>query len=195
MLAKITSALVAYGPWGILLLGFFDSLGLPLPAALDALLIFIAVKAPERAYFSALMALLGSMAGNIGLFLAAAYGGRRWIRVPEPGEPQRFRQWFRRYGLVTVFIPAVVPFVPLPLKVFVVSAGALHTSRGRFIAVILIARAIRYFGEAYLGVRLGQDAQAFLTRNAWTLAGIALAMAAGFYVLIRLNDRRGRNPQ
>jgi membrane protein YqaA with SNARE-associated domain len=190
LLAKITSVLVAYGPWGVLLLGFLDSVGIPLPAALDALLILIAVKAPERAYFSAFMALAGSMAGNLTLFSVAGYGGRRFIKVPEPGQPQRFRRWFSRYGLVTVFIPAAVPFVPLPLKVFVVSAGALHTSRGRFIGVILVARVIRYFGQAYLGIRLGRDAEAFLTRNAWTLVGVALAIAAGLYVLIRLNDRR-----
>ena len=191
MLAKITAALVAFGPWGIFLIGLIDSLGLPLPATMDALLILIAVKAPERSYFTALMAVLGSMGGNLALFLAARYGVRRFItNVPEPGKPQRFREWFHRYGLLTVFVPAVTPVLPLPLKVFVISAGVLHTPIARFTVVVLVARVIRYFGEAYLGVRLGADAQGFLQRNAWTLVGVAIVIAYFLFLLIRWNGRR-----
>ena len=191
MLAKITAALVAYGPWGVFLLGVTDSLGLPLPATMDALLILVAVKAPERAYFTAAMAVAGSMIGNLALFLAASHGMRRWTRnVPEPGKPRRFREWFHRYGLLTVFIPAATPVLPLPLKVFVVSAGAFHTPVARFALVVFVARILRYFGEAYLGIRLGVDAQGFLQRNAWTLVGVALAIAFALYVLIRWNDGR-----
>lgn len=186
MLAKITSALVAYGPWGIFLIGFIDSLGIPLPATMDFLLVFIAVKAPERAYLTALMAVLGSLGGNLALFLGVQHGSRLLIKtVPEPGKPQRFREWFRRYGLVTVFVPAVTPVLPLPLKVFVVSAAYFHTPLSRFFWIVLIARVLRYFGEAYLGVRLGTDAQGFLTRNAWPLAGIAAAAVAAVFLLIR----------
>jgi membrane protein YqaA with SNARE-associated domain len=191
VLAKITAALVAYGPWGVFLIGVIDSLGLPLPATMDALLIVIAVRAPERAYFTAFMAVAGSMGGNLALFLAARYGVRRFIsHVPEPGKPQRFRKWFHRYGLLTVFIPAATPVLPLPLKVFVISAGVLHTPIARFSIVVLVARMIRYFGEAYLGVHLGADAQGFLQRNAWNLVGVAIGLALVMYILIRWNDRR-----
>jgi membrane protein YqaA with SNARE-associated domain len=191
LLAKIAAALVTYGPWGVLLIGLIDSVGLPLPATMDALLIVIAVKAPERAYFAALMAIFGSLAGNVALFSGARYGLRRFTKaVPEPGNSQRFRKWFHRYGLLTVFIPAATPFLPLPLKVFVISAGALHTPLPKFMAVVALARTIRYFGDAYLGIKLGMDAQGFLQRNAWTLVGVALGVAFLIYVLIRWNDRR-----
>ena len=191
MLAKITAALVAYGPWGVFLIGFIDSLGIPLPATMDALMIFIAVKAPHRAYFTAAMAVLGSLGGNLALFLGVRHGSRLLIKaVPEPGKPQRFREWFRRYGLVTVFVPAVVPVLPLPLKVFVVSAGYLHTPLSRFFWVVLLARVIRYFGEAYLGIRLGAGAQTFLAHNAWALAAIAMAAVAALFLLIRWRNRR-----
>jgi membrane protein YqaA with SNARE-associated domain len=181
--------LIAYGPWGIFLLGIFDSAGVPIPAALDALLIFISWKSPEHAWMTAVLVTLGSICGNIGLFLAARFGGRRFVKAPEPGGQQRFRNWFARYGLVTVFIPATLP-IPLPLKVFVISAGVLHTRFWQFVLVVFLARVIRYFGEAYLGMKLGQDAQGFLARNAWTLAGVALALGFAMYLLIWLNDRR-----
>jgi len=186
VLSKIASALVAYGPWGVLLGGFLDSLGVPIPAALDLLVIVIAVKAPERAYFTAILAVIGSLAGNLVLFLAARHGVRRLVKsVQDPGRPQRFRQWFQRYGLITVFIPAATPLLPLPLKIFVISAGVLHAPTGRFAAVVVLARVLRYFGDAYLGLRLGAGAQAFLARNAWTLAGIALALALAFVFTVR----------
>jgi membrane protein YqaA with SNARE-associated domain len=191
LLHKLTTALVAFGPWGIFLLGVIDSVGIPLPAAMDALLILVAVKSPEKAYFAALMAVLGSTGGNMALFLAARFGMQRFIKAEAPpGKRQKFQRWFDRYGLLTVFVPAVVPVIPFPLKVFVVSAGLLRTSWSRFLIVIVVARVIRYFGEAYLGIQLGEDAQAFLTRNAWTLVAIALACALALYWVMRLTDRR-----
>ena len=186
-LAKILDALAAYGPWGVFTIGIIDSVGVPLPATMDAMLILIAVKAPGNAYFAATMAVLGSMVGNVILFQAARYGVSCLTgKVPEPGKPQKFRRWFHQYGLLTVFVPAATPVLPLPLKVFVISAGAFRTPLPRFIAVVLVARILRYFGDAYLGIRLGLDAQGFLTRNAWTLVGVALAAAAGLYVLMRV---------
>ena len=158
---------------------------------MDGLLILVAVKAPQRAYFAALMAVLGSVGGNMALFLAARYGVKRFLKgEPPPGKRQKFERWFKRYGLLTVFVPAVVPVIPFPLKVFVISAGALRTSTGKFLAVVLVARVMRYFGEAYLGIHLGEGAQDFLRRNAWTLVGVALAFTLALYGLMRLADRR-----
>ena len=191
MLSRIVAALIAFGPWGVLLLGFIDSLGIPLPATMDALLILVAVKAPQRAYFTAFMAVLGTAGGSITLFLAVRHGRRLFLRGEPPlGRRQRFERWFDRYGMLTVFIPAVTPVLPLPLKVFVVSAAALKTPFSKFLAVILLARVIRYFGEAYLGILLGEDAQTFLARHVWTILGIAVVLAGMAYALIRTIERR-----
>jgi len=194
LLHKIAIALAAYGPWGIFLLAAIDSLGVPLPAAIDLLVAGIAASnanSPGRAYLAAFLATLGSLGGNIALFQAARHG-RRLFSKGEPAAPNkgRFEAWFHRYGLLTVFVPAVTPLVPLPLKVFVISAGALRTPFARFLAVILVARVIRYFGLAWLGIQLGEDAPDFLRRNGWTLAGIALGLALALVFLIRWSDRR-----
>jgi membrane protein YqaA with SNARE-associated domain len=195
-LFKVTVILGAYGPWGLFALCAADSFGVPLPAITDALLIGIAagsVKNPRHAWFGALMAVLGSLGGNIALYVAARRGAE-WLRgsEPPPGKRRRFRAWFHQYGLLTVFVPAVTPFVPLPLKVFVISAGALRTPFAGFLAVILLARVIRYFGETYLGLILGADARGFLTRNGWALAGAATALALAMYLLMRRRDRGGQ---
>ena len=191
MLKSIGDALVAFGPLGVFIIAILDSLGVPLVGGVDALLILMAVKTPHVAYIAATTATVGSMLGNLLLFLGARYGARRFasVEVPE-GKRQKFRLWFQRYGLLTVFIPAVTPFVPLPLKIFVISAGAMHTPVNRFLGVVLLARVIRYYGEAYLGIRLGEDAHGFLARNGWNIAGIAVTLALVLVGLVRWYDRR-----
>jgi membrane protein YqaA with SNARE-associated domain len=191
LLKSIGNALIAFGPAGLFVIALLDSLGVPLVGGVDLLLIYVAVKTPQMAYIAATIATVGSIFGNLILFRTARYGVQRFAGVETPdGKRKKFRIWFQRYGLLTVFIPAVTPFVPLPLKVFVVSAGAMHTPASRFLGVVLLARVIRYFGEAYLGVRLGEDAHGFLTRNGWNIAGIAMATALVLVGLIRWYDRR-----
>jgi len=81
----------------------------------------------------------------------------------------------------------------LPLKFFVISAGVLRTSRAKFLVVITVSRVLRYFGDAYLGVKLGVDAPGFLQRNAWTLTGIAIGAALVLLWLLRWSERRGES--
>ena len=194
LLYKISAVLVAYGPWGIFLLSVVDSVGIPLPAAMDVLMIGLAagsVKAPQHAVFAALMAVIGSTGGNIALF-SAARRGASWLKSsePPPGKRRRFREWFSRYGLLTVFVPAVTPVPPLPLKLFVVTAGALRTSRGKFVAVIVLARSLRFFGEVYLGLMLGKDAEGFLMRHGWALGGLAVGLSIACYLVLRWVESR-----
>src|SRR5689334_1388987 len=155
--ARLSTFLQTYGPTGLFALALLDSMGVPLPAATDLILLTIGVSsenAPAVAYFAAFMAFAGSLAGNVFLFQMVRQGRR--LVSKEESEPGRFQQWFRQYGLLTVFVPAVVPIVPLPLKIFVISAGALRTNFNRFVAVITAARVIRYFGLAYLALQLGK---------------------------------------
>jgi len=185
---KIIEALVALGPLGLLLLSFADSLGVPLATGLDALLILIAVKTPQNAYLGASAAMAGSLLGNYLLFLIAQRGGRKYLeRSGNPERIRRFRLWFQRYGLVTVFIPALLP-IPLPLKLFVISAGALQTSVGPFLGVVALARTMRFFGDAWMGVTLGAASGSYLKTHSWHFAGAALLLCCALFSLIRLND-------
>ncbi|MCU1235102.1 MAG: rane protein [Candidatus Solibacter sp.] len=191
MLNSFVNALIAIGPVAVFVIAILDSIGVPLVGVVDVLILVAAVKTPQLAYLSAALATVGSVVGNLFLFRAAYYGGRKFAREAAPeGKRAKFQRWFHRYGLLTVFIPAVTPFVPLPLKVFVISAGAMHTPLKRFLGVVLLARVLRYFGEAYLGFRLGHDAQGFLRANMWNIVGIFLALALLLVALIKWQDRR-----
>lgn len=175
---------------GVFVIGLLDSLGVPLVGGVDFTLLYVAAKMPHLAYLAATSATVGSVLGNWLLFRGAGYGVKRFVGdEAKNGRRQKFRLWFQRYGLLTVFIPAVTPFIPLPLKVFVISAAAVRTPLKNFLGVVVAARVIRYYGEAYLGIRLGGDARSFLTHNAWNIAGIAVVSALVLVALIRWHDR------
>ena len=194
ILHRAAAALALYGPWGIFVLAAIDSLGVPIPAAVDLLVVGLAassVNAAARAYGGAVLAIAGSLGGNIALFLTARHGRRLFGKAGSPSAAASgtgFEAWFHRYGLLTVLVPAVTPVPPLPLKVFVISAGALRTSFRSFVASILAARTIRYLGLAWLGIQLGGDAPAFLRHNGWMLAGGAAVLAGALICLNRWTD-------
>jgi membrane protein YqaA with SNARE-associated domain len=186
----LTDALVAWGPAGILLLSIIDSSGVPVAGVFDALLILIAVERPSVAWLCAALAVVGSTVGNIILFSSAHRGGRRFMnKVAPEGRAAKFRVWFMRYGMVTVFVPALIP-IPMPLKVFVISAGVVGTSMVEFISVVLVARTLRYFGAAWLGVTLGRESASFLKTYAWMFALGAVALFLALYGFILLRGRR-----
>jgi membrane protein DedA with SNARE-associated domain len=196
VLQKAAFALAAYGPWGIFVLAAVDSLGVPLPAAIDLLVVGIAASsahAAARAYGAAVLAIAGSLGGNIALFQTVRHGRRLFGKpATAPASRTSFEAWFHRYGLLTVFVPAVTPVPPLPLKVFVISAGVLRTRFRRFVAAILGARTIRYLGLAWLGIQLGGNAPVFLRHNGWMLAGVALLPAL---MVVCLNRWKKGRPQ
>jgi membrane protein DedA with SNARE-associated domain len=192
LLHHLTDALIAWGPAGILLLAILDSAGVPVAGVFDALLILIAVDRPSVAWFCAGLAVLGSTIGNTILFATARRGGRRFMNQAAPeGRAAKFREWFKRYGMVTVFVPALIP-IPMPLKLFVISAGALGTSMSEFLSVVVAARVLRYTGEAWLGIRLGQESTTFLKTHAWDFAGSAVLLFLALYGFIRWRDRTGQ---
>ncbi len=187
LLHHLTEVLIAWGPAGILLLAILDSAGVPVAGVFDALLVLIAVERPSVAWLCAGLAVAGSTVGNIVLFTAGRRGGRRFMDKAAPGgRGARFRQWFARYGMITVFVPALLP-IPLPLKLFVISAGVVGTPLGEFLSVVLVGRIFRYFGLAWLGVTLGRESTGFLKSHAWMfmMGGVALALALYGFVMFR----------
>ncbi len=171
------------------MLAAIDSAGVPLPEGVDVLLVSVAVLNPSKAYLAATLAVLGSVAGNMVLFYAARKGGQTYLERKASSErAMRLRRWFQRYGLLTVFIPALVP-IPLPTKIFVLCAGALGVSPVSFGASILLARIPRYFLMAWLGAQVGEHSLDYLRAHIWELAIFAAALFVFLYLLIRLRDR------
>ena len=156
----------------------------------DAIIILIAIADQSQAYSAAVAAMAGSLIGCWLLFLAARKGGEAYLHhhTVSPREA-RFRAWFQEYGLLTIFVPALVP-IPLPLKIFIISAGALGVPPVRFLSVLTAARIPRYLFLAWLGTRLGKDTIPYLRAHIWELVILALLLFAILYLVIRLLHRR-----
>jgi membrane protein YqaA with SNARE-associated domain len=156
----------------------------------DVLIILIAAVDHAQAYWAAGAAVAGSLIGCLLLFLVARKGGEAYLRrrTISPREA-RFRAWFHEYGLLTVFVPAFVPF-PLPLKIFIVSAGALEESPLTFTIVMFAARIPRYLFLAWLGTRLGKETMPYLRQHAWQFGVLSVALFAVLYLVIRFLHTR-----
>jgi membrane protein YqaA with SNARE-associated domain len=190
VLRKIGAALQAWGPGGAFLVALLDSAGLPLPGGVDALVVLTAVTNPTLAYFTAALCVAGSAIGSMILFSLARKGGELYLErhASTPGA-LRFREWFTTYGLVTVFIPTLIPIPGLPMKIFVLSAGALGVSPGTFLLTVLAGRIPRYFALAALGCALGEDSMGWVAAHKWHLGLGALILGAMLMVLVRTRHK------
>jgi membrane protein YqaA with SNARE-associated domain len=189
MLKRLVSNLIAWGPQGLFVLALLDSAGIPAVGGVDALLIAIATSSPNLAYWAALLAILGSLGGSLILFFIARKGGEvLLLKHIGSRTGARMHLWFQRYGLITVFIPALSP-VPLPMKIPVFCAGALQVRVAYFVSVILLARSIRYLGFAYLGQHYGGQGVQYLETHGWQVGLGALAVALAASMALRLFQR------
>jgi membrane protein YqaA with SNARE-associated domain len=181
--------LLSWGPWGILLLAVLDSAGIPVIEGVDFLVVMISARHPHTGYLSALLAIAGSVIGSLVLFYLGRKGGEVYLNEKtQSAWAKRFRHWFHHYGGLTVFIPALVP-IPLPLKVFVISAGALGMKRRHFVAIMLAARIPRYLGLAYLGTQLGARPVEYLKQHVWGLVGFSVVVFLVLLAAVKIKDR------
>ena len=185
----IINLLVSWGPYGLLLLAALDSAGLPVVGGVDSLLLLVAIRKPQEAYWSAVCAVIGSLTGSLILFSIARKGGEVLLARHISGRTgAQLHNWFQRYGLITVFVPATSP-VPLPMKVPVFCAGALNVRIAYFVFVVLLARVIRYTALAYFGMRYGAATGTFLLKHGVLIGCITLALAVVVAVGLRLYQR------
>ncbi|HYP09738.1 MAG TPA: VTT domain-containing protein [Bryobacteraceae bacterium] len=188
---EFLASLIAWGSPGLFIAALLDGAGLPIPGGVDVLVMYLASQSPERAIWLAVIAVLGSVIGNFILFLIARRGGQAFLEKRSSSKRSRkFRQWFDTYGLTTVFVSALVPLPVMPMKIFVLSAGALGSQPLRFLGVFLSARIPRYIGLALLGRAMGNNAMAYLTSHVWHLVGFAVALFAVLAFIIHYADTR-----
>ena len=176
---------------GLFVIAFFDSSLLSLPEINDALLLYFGARFPQRAFYYALMTMLGSVAGASLLYWLARWQGFMFLARRFPtGRIQSVFELVRRYGAFAVLVPSILP-PPFPFKIFVLSSGALGLSVPRFIAAMVIGRTVRYFGEAFLAVRYGDDALSYLHANSASvlLGTLLVAFGALLYHLWRRRRR------
>jgi len=186
--------LVGIGPLGVFLVALIDGVGVPIPGGVDFLLVLLAAKSPDQAFLFATVTIIGSLIGGMGLFYAARKGGETYLaKYTSDGRGLTLKHWFLEYGLLTVFIPALV-VIPMPLKVSEICAGALGVRPMPFFLTLLAARVPRYFGLAYLGAKLGEEgAWPWVKAHGWHMGAFSIALFAVLYLMILVVHNRRKS--
>lgn len=178
----------ALGSPGLFLLAFLDSSFLSFPQVVDIFMVGLVVRYPERLLWYAALPTIGSVAGAYILYALARRGGENFIRKRmHERHVDRALEVFRRYGMLAVAIPAIMP-PPMPFKIFILAAGASGMSRRDFLIAISLGRGVRYFGEAFVAAWYGEAALVaigtFMREHTVAMVGIVTAILAmgGFWL-------------
>lgn len=176
----------SFGGPGLFAVAFLDSSFLSLPEINDILVVSFVIQHKERLVYYVLMSTLGSIAGCFLVYLIGLKGGEAVLRKRfTAGRIERGTALFRRYGLLAILVPALLP-PPAPFKIFVLLAGVAKVRLGTFTVAVAVGRGVRYFAEGLIAVWYGEMALEYLRRNAKPAGLIlaALVLAAGvLYIL------------
>lgn len=185
----------AWGGWGLVVVAFLDSSFLSLPQVGDLLVMGLTLARRERLLYYAGMTTLGSIGGCLTLYLLARRGGEALLRRRVRAERvERGLAQVARYGVLAVAVPAVLP-PPTPFKLFVLLAGAARMPVHQFVMAVGVGRGVRYFGQAWLAARYGDEALGWMQAHGATASMVAagVVLVGGLAVLGWRRWRRNRH--
>ena len=172
----------------MVLIGALDSSLLSLPEVNDYITVARIAHLPHEVLYFPLFPAIGSVIGSFVLYRIARGGEQLLERKFKSHHLDRVKSLYQRWGLFALVIPALLP-PPMPFKIFVAMAGALGYPPGRFVVVILSARAIRYYFWGVLAFFLRDEVKlvfAWLEDNFFTFIGSVIIGAAVAYIIYRL---------
>jgi membrane protein YqaA with SNARE-associated domain len=177
-IAWIQAFALSIGGPGLFVIAFLDSSILSLPEINDILIVSMVLKHPHRLLYYGMLATLGSITGCLLLYWIGYKGGEALLRRRfSARRVERGLALFRQYGVVAVFVPAILP-PPAPFKIFVLLGGISRMNPWAFGCAIAAGRGIRYFGEGLLAIWYGEQTIVFLEEHGLTVALIVAAVAA-----------------
>jgi membrane protein YqaA with SNARE-associated domain len=193
-----TLAIRHLGAAGLFGLAILDSTPLPTFGGPDILIVILVVARHTPWWECVLAATAGSMIGAYFTFRLARRAGRAYIeskfgqrRVP------KLLAVFDKWGTSALVASAAVPF-PFPTSLFFAAAGASNRyTTQKYLTVVGLSRAARYFTVAMVGDLYGRHVIRVLTHPVqywgWfaVLLGIIVALVAGG---VLVNRRLATNP-
>ena len=173
-LTKVSHYLISLGPFGLLAIAFLDSVLVPMPGGVDAVLLVLAASRPSWMLIYVAAATFGSTVGCVVLYYISQRAGHRALARFSESKQKRVKNLIDRYDVLSVMVASLLP-PPFPFKLFVVSAGVFRLNLLRFTVAIAGGRTFRYLLEGYLAARYGEHAKELLARY-YPVIGIGLAL-------------------
>jgi membrane protein YqaA with SNARE-associated domain len=176
---------IALGAPGLFFVALLDSSILSLPEIVDFIVIGMIVRHKTRLFLYVLTATAGSLTGCLILYSIGRMGGEAIVRKRFAGpRVERATAVVRRYGVLAVLIPSILP-PPAPFKIFVLLAGGARLGAIRFSAAVGTGRLIRYLTIGLLTVKYGDRATAYLSEHG-TEVSLLVAGALGLAFVVYL---------
>jgi membrane protein YqaA with SNARE-associated domain len=184
-IASLYAFALSLGGPGLFTVAALDSSFISLPQINDLLVVAMVLEKPARMPFYVAMATLGSVVGCFVIYLIANKGGEAVLRRRlSSGRVDRALGLYRRYGVLALMVPALLP-PPAPFKLFVLGAGLAGVRPLKFVLGIAIARALRYGILGMLTIYYGQQAVELMRANGpavgLALAGIIVLAAVAWF--------------
>ena len=184
-----------HGTWALGLLAFAESSFFPVPP--DPLLIALALGAPHKALWYALVCSVASVAGGVmGYVIGLGFMGAIGDRILKLyGAQERFETIKRLYDRYDAWAVAIAGFTPIPYKVFTITAGIFRIRFKVFVLASILGRAGRFFLVAALINWFGTPIREFIDNYFNLLSfGFIVLLVLGF-VVIRYTVVRHRKVQ
>jgi membrane protein YqaA with SNARE-associated domain len=192
-LTKFSHYLVSFGPLGLLAIAFLDSVMIPMPGGVDAVLLLLSASRPSWVLIYVAAATIGSTVGCVVLYYISQRAGHRALARFSESKQKRVKNLIDRYDVLSVLVASLLP-PPFPFKLFVVSAGVFRLNLVRFTVAVAAGRTFRYLLEGYLAARYGDHAKEILGRY-YPAIGVGLALLIIIVFVGKNLLRRGRAPE
>lgn len=168
----------------LFLISFLESSVFPIPP--DVMLVPLVISQKKRAYRFAFIVTIGSVLGGllgyaIGSFFYGTIGAWLVDTYHLMEEIQIVEGYFNRNAFIAIFISA---FTPIPYKAFTITGGAFGVSLPIFIIASLIGRGARFYFEAFIMRRHGEQIGRIFFKY-FNLITLALALLFLVWIFLR----------
>ncbi len=176
-----------YALWLLGAIAFAESSFFPFPP--DTMLIPMSLAHPKRAYTFALLCTIASVIGGvlgyaIGALLYDSIG--HWL-ISLYGYGNKIEQFRAAYAQWGAWIILLKGLTPIPYKIVTIASGFAGYNLGLFILFSIITRGARFFIEAFLLNRYGEQARVMIEERLgmWTTA-FAVVLIGGIVAAVYL---------
>ena len=174
-----------YGVPALFFLAFAESSFFPVPP--DVLLIALCLSINRKAFYYALVCLIGSVLGGILGYYIGLYGyeaiGKPIVDFYHGHDiMEAIRLKYEEHGFVGILIAAITP---IPYKIFTIASGVFKFDFSLFVTASIVGRSTRFFVVAALIWKFGPPIRNFIDKYFNLLCFAFMILLVGGFILVK----------
>jgi membrane protein YqaA with SNARE-associated domain len=197
IISHLSAILFRLGPFGLLILGVFDSSFLFMPLGNDLLMVALTARQHKMLPIFAAMATVGSVIGCWLVNRIARKGGEEGLeRLVASSQLEFVKRRVRKNAAWAIAFASLMP-PPFPFTPFIAAASAFQYPTRKLLSVIAIARFARFSILGLLAIAFGQGildlANSSTVRTGILVLTAICVIGSGFSIAAWI--KRSRQPQ